>query len=114
MHHHKFINNNKTGWKLNNLLLFNDDWKSTIDLWTTEVIPTIVFATVTNQWWIFVFYYCWAAFFQENLEHNRNKDFLFFTFGKWHLLHHRQLNKNFGLFLPIWDLIFKTNMYVHK
>jgi len=36
--HHKYVNLNDTGWKFNNLLLFNDTWKSTADLWITEVI----------------------------------------------------------------------------
>ena len=110
--HHKYVNLNDTGWKLNNLLLFNDTWKSTADLWITEVIPSLVFSLITGHYWIFVFYYLWAALLQEELEHNRKLNFYPFTFGQWHLIHHRTPNKNFGLFFPFWDKIFRTEKVV--
>lgn len=105
-HHHKFVNTNLTGWKWNNLFLFNDTWISTADLWITEVIPTIIFCFLTGQWWIFIFYYLWAALIQERVEHNPNINFPFMTCGKWHRLHHRIHNKNYGLFFPQWDILF--------
>jgi sterol desaturase/sphingolipid hydroxylase (fatty acid hydroxylase superfamily) len=88
--------------------LYNDTWLSTLDLYVTEVIPTLVFSLITGQWWISIFYYVWAAFLQEALEHNNKVDFPLITTGKWHLTHHYQPNKNYGLFFPIWDIIFKT------
>lgn len=106
--HHVYILKNKTGWRWNNLLLFNDTWRSTIDLWITEVIPTILFSLLTGQWWISVFYYLWAAIFQESLEHNCNINYYPFTAGRWHLKHHERPDVNFGLFFPIWDKLFKT------
>lgn len=112
--HHQFIltqlknNNEPTKWHWNNLFLFNDNWKSTIDLWLTEVIPTFIFSLITGQWWIILFYYFWAAFVQEIIEHNPNVDMPILTSGKWHLLHHTKGIKNYGLFVPIWDIIFKT------
>lgn len=112
--HHRFINqsNGKNKWELNNLLLYNDTIKSTTDLWLTEVVPTLLFSLITGQWWIAIFYYIWAAFFQEYLEHNNKINFPFFTFGKWHLLHHRNPTNNFGLIFPLWDYVFKTNKEV--
>jgi sterol desaturase/sphingolipid hydroxylase (fatty acid hydroxylase superfamily) len=109
MDHHGFILKNKTSWKPNNLLLFNDNWKSTMDLWLTEVIPTIIFSFITGEWWIFVLYYVWAALIQESIEHNSKINLPILTSGRWHLVHHNKPDKNFGLFLPIWDIIFKTN-----
>ena len=106
--HHAFVNNNKTKWHWSNIFLFNDNWTSTVDLWITEVIPSIIFSWVTGQWWISIFYYVWAAFFQENLEHNPKMKYYPLTFGQWHLIHHRYPKKNFGLFIPIWDRIFLT------
>lgn len=107
--HHSFIvKNGAQGWHWNNLFLFNDTWTSTLDLYVTEVIPTLLFSWITGQWWIAVFYYIWAAFFQERLEHNKNIDVPVFTSGRWHLIHHRQSNKNYGLFLPVWDILFGT------
>ena len=108
--HHKFINiNGKTTWHWNNLFLFNDTWTSTVDLWITEVIPTLVFSWVTGHWWLSVFYYLWAALIQEVIEHNPKFSlYPFLTSGKWHLVHHRDPSKNFSLFTPVWDIVFKT------
>jgi len=106
--HHKYVNLNDTGWRWNNLFLFNDTWKSTIDLWITEVVPSLIFSIVTGHYWVIVFYYIWAAFLQEELEHNKKINLYPITTGRWHLVHHRTPNKNFGLFLPFWDKIFRT------
>lgn len=108
--HHRFVNTNPTDlkWHWNNLLLFNDNRISTLDLWITEVIPTFLFAMITNQWWIFYFYYFWAAFIQEWIEHNEKINWYPLTSGKWHLVHHKKYKKNYGLFLPIWDRLFCT------
>ncbi len=113
MHHHIFILQNTTTWHWSNLFLFNDDWKSTLDLWITEVIPTLLFSLITGQWWISMFYYIWAAFIQELIEHNSNFNLPILTSGKWHLMHH-QGKINYGLFTPLWDIIFKTYAHVHK
>ena len=66
--HHRFVLNNNTSWHWSNLFLFNDTWTSTLDLWLSEVIPTLLFSLVTGQWWISVFYYVWAAFIQETFD----------------------------------------------
>ncbi len=113
MHHHRYILNHDTTWHWTNLFLFNDDWTSTIDLWITEVIPTLLFSLVTGQWWISVFYYVWAAFIQETIEHNSKVDLPILTSGKWHLIHHMS-SSNYGLFFPAWDILFGTNRHVYK
>lgn len=114
LHHHRFILlTNTSTWHWSNLLLFNDDWTSTIDLWITEVIPTLIFSIVTGQYWISVFYYVWAAFIQESIEHNDSVDLPILTSGKWHLIHHHS-SYNYGLFYPLWDIIFGTYKHVYK
>jgi sterol desaturase/sphingolipid hydroxylase (fatty acid hydroxylase superfamily) len=108
--HHKFINLNNTKWHWNNLFLFNDTWRSTADLWVTEVLPTLLFSYVTGQWWVIIFYYVWASVLQETIEHNKNFNiYPILTSGRWHLKHHHSSKINFGLFFPMWDVIFKTN-----
>ena len=49
--HHKVISQ-ETHWGLHwsNIFLYNDTWKSTFDLWCTEVIPTIVFCWLIGHW----------------------------------------------------------------
>ena len=108
--HHLYINRNGgTKWHWNNLFLYNDTWKSTVDLWITEVIPTLIFSAVTGHWWVSIFYYFWAALLQEVIEHNPKFDWYpLLTSGKWHLVHHRHQRKNYGLFIPLWDKLFNT------
>ncbi len=113
-HHSYIIRNGDLKWEWPNLFLYNDTWKSTIDLYVTEVIPTLIFSWLTGQLWIFVFYYVWASTFQVVLEHKRGLDLPVFTSGEWHLIHHRHPNKNYGLFFPIWDIVFGTYKRVDK
>jgi len=112
--HHWYVNNHATGWHWSNLFLFNDTWISTIDLWITEVIPTIIFAWVFDAWWVLAFYYIWAALLQEDLEHNKFVNWYPVTSGKWHLVHHQQADRNFGIFIPVWDKLFKTESWTTK
>ena len=105
--HHRYIRQHSTKWSLNNLLLYNDTKNRTVDLWLTEVIPTIVFAIALDAWWVFCLYYIWAAFLQENIEHSELNLYPF-TSGKWHMVHHRVPAKNFGLFFTFWDKLFGT------
>lgn len=108
-HHNQVSNNTYQGLNWKNVFLYFDSPKSTADQWCTEVIPTLVFCYFTGQWWIMGFYYIWAAFIQEAIEHNSNFNYYpLLTSGKWHLLHHEDNNKNFGVFFPIWDLLFDT------
>lgn len=108
--HHRFIANNEITWHWNNIFLFNDDWISTIDYWLTEVIPTIIFVIITEQWWLGIGFYVYAAFIQEWLEHNKSfNGYPFYTSGRWHLLHHTAHQCNYGIGTPFWDWVFKTN-----
>lgn len=111
--HHRYVLQHNVGWHWSNLFLFNDNLKSTLDLWITEVIPTLIFSYATGQWWISIFYYLWAALIQESIEHNKDFDLPILTSGKWHLLHHRS-KCNYGLFTPVWDIVFRTYKSVHK
>jgi sterol desaturase/sphingolipid hydroxylase (fatty acid hydroxylase superfamily) len=111
-HHIQVQKNQTTHWHWTNLFLFTDTVGVTVDMWVTEVIPTIIFSSITGHWWLCIFYYIWAAFFQEPLEHNLNNNFYPLTAGKWHLIHHKNLYHNYGLFLPIWDKVFKTEKLV--
>lgn len=112
--HHAFINNNTSPkWHWNNLFLFNDNRASTLDLWITEVIPTIIFCYITMQWWILVFYYIWASLIQETIEHNPAVDiYPILPSGSYHLIHHTDSTKNFGAFTVVWDILFKTSKHV--
>jgi sterol desaturase/sphingolipid hydroxylase (fatty acid hydroxylase superfamily) len=78
----------------------------------TEVIPTVLFSFITGQWWIAILYYIWAALLQESIEHNARVNIPILTSGKWHLIHHKN-DLNYGLFVPVWDIIFRTYKRVY-
>lgn len=107
-HHKQISDNTYDGLNWKNLFLYFDSPKSTLDQWYTEVIPTMIMSLFFG-WWLFVLYYIWAAFIQEAVEHNPKFNFYpIITSGKWHLMHHKDNSKNFGVFFPIWDILFKT------
>jgi len=107
--HHHFVANNEITWSWNNIFLFNDNWDSTFDFWLTEVVPTIIFVIITDQWWLGIGFYLYAAFIQEWFEHNKNfNGYPLYTSGKWHMLHHTNYPCNFGIGTPFWDWVFNT------
>jgi sterol desaturase/sphingolipid hydroxylase (fatty acid hydroxylase superfamily) len=109
MHHHYISTHGATGWHWSNLFFYQDDYFSTYEIYITEVIPTFLFCLFTGEWWIFLFFYVWSAFIQENIEHNIKFDmYPFLTSGKWHMVHHNVGEYNFGIFTPIWDILFDT------
>lgn len=107
--HHKFVRENTITWHWSNIFLFNDNWPSTFDLWLTEVIPTVIFVIITQQWWLGIGFYLWTALIQERIEHNKHFNFPVLTSGKWHLLHHGHCACNYGIVTPFWDCVFNTN-----
>ena len=108
-HHAQVTNETITGLDWKNTFLWFDSWNSTVDQWLTEVIPTATISIITGHWWLMMFYYIWAAFIQEAVEHNRKINlYPFITSGKWHLVHHNHPTKNYGVFIPLWDMMFST------
>lgn len=113
-HHLQVSLENVGKWKWTNLFLYIDTWETTVDQWLTEVIPTIFFSLITGAWWILIGYWIWSATFQEIVEHNKSVNiYPFEVSGKWHLVHHIQHNKNYGIIHPLWDIIFNTSLH-HK
>lgn len=108
-HHAQVTQKTIQGLNWKNVFLWFDSFNSTVDQWLTEVIPTILIALITGHVWLLVFYYIWAAFIQETIEHNHKINlYPFITSGRWHLIHHENPTKNYGVFFPIWDMLFGT------
>jgi sterol desaturase/sphingolipid hydroxylase (fatty acid hydroxylase superfamily) len=108
-HHHAFIiSKGNPGFHWSNLFLFNDDWSSTVDLWITEVIPTLLFCWLIDDYSLFLFYWLWASLLQETLEHKHDLNAYPLTMGQWHMNHHHNPKCNYGLFIPLWDKLFRT------
>jgi sterol desaturase/sphingolipid hydroxylase (fatty acid hydroxylase superfamily) len=96
-------------WKWNNIFLYNDTWDSTVDFWITDVIPTVLFVLITGQLWFGIAYYLYSALLQERVEHNPRFSYYPFTPGQWHLDHHSTATQNYGIWFPVWDIVFGTN-----
>jgi|Laugresbdmm110sd_1035091.scaffolds.fasta_scaffold132998_2 sterol desaturase/sphingolipid hydroxylase (fatty acid hydroxylase superfamily) len=113
--HHRYVIRNKgSGIALRHLLLIHKSKDYTIDLWITEVVPTILFSLVTGQVWILIVYYIWAALFQTSVKYDVNFDIFPITWGAWTLLHYRHNSNNFGSIFTIWDRLFKTNKGINQ
>lgn len=108
-HHVQISMATNKGHHWSNYFLFFDSWKSTIDQWLIEIIPTIVLCLVLQDFFLLLFYYVWAVFIQEKIEHDINFNFFpFLTSGKWHMVHHNYCDKNYGVFIFFWDWLFGT------
>lgn len=110
-HHLQISMSTNKGLHWSNYFLFFDSWKSTVDQWLIEIIPTILLCLIIQDYTLLCFYYVWAVFIQEKIEHNYNFNiYPLLTSGKWHMIHHKYYNKNYGVFTSIWDIIFNTNL----
>lgn len=109
-HHKRIYTGEYDGsFKLRHLLLIIDSKESIIDQWLTEVIPTIIFCLIFNCWWLLLFYYIYAAILSESFKHNKNFNWYpVIISGRWHLIHHKNPTKNYGIIFPIWDKILGT------
>lgn len=111
-HHKQVINGTIEGFNWKNIFLIFDNWKSTIDQWLIEVIPTVILSIYFEAFWLLTFYYIWAAFIQESVRHNKNFNLMpFLTSGEYHLKHHYSGTKNYGVFVWFWDWVFGTYDY---
>ena len=113
-HHRYVVRSKESGIALRHLLLVHKSKDYTIDLWITEVIPTIVFSLLTGQIWILIVYYVWAALFQTSTKYDSNFDVFPITWGSWTLLHYRHNSNNFGSVFSLWDRLFKTNKGINQ
>lgn len=108
-HHIQISKATNKGHHWSNYFLFFDSWKSTMDQWLIEIIPTIVLCLILQDYFLLIFYYVWAVFIQEKIEHNSYFNlFPLLTSGKWHLIHHKNSKKNFGVFVFYWDWLFNS------
>jgi len=113
--HHRYVMRNKDWYiKWEDLYLSRGNNKVTVDLWITEVIPTLLFCAVTGHWWIFGLYYGWSAFYEKTTKYNRDVDVFLVTWGMWTLTHYRRTTLNFGGIFSLWDMIFKTNRGINQ
>ena len=109
--HHEVEYNGELEFSWWNLVGWFNDWRSTLDQWITEVIPTGVFILIfPDAWPIAIFYYIDGFVLAEGLtDHNPRIDVPGLSMGRYHLLHHKNPNVNYDLYFRIWDRLFGTS-----
>ena len=93
-----------------NLLGWFNDWRSTLDQWIIEVIPTGLLVVIFPESWpIAVYYYIDGFVLAEGItDHNPRICIPGLAMGRYHLRHHANLKVNFDQFTHFWDWIFGT------
>ena len=96
------------------LFFYFGDIYSTLDVLIMLTLPAVIIYMVFPRIGIYILllHYIYEVFFSEGLlDHNpkiKGKVTYFFSWGTYHLYHHKVWNKNYSLLITLWDKIFKT------
>ena len=86
----------------------------TLDIWLTLTLPLLLVALLLPQQGavLLLFHYVYEILFSDQrLDHNphiRGPLTRVFAWGQYHLRHHADPRRNFGLILTVWDHVFAT------
>ena len=86
----------------------------TLDIWITLTLPALLICLVLPMQGLllFMFHYFYEIFCSDGqLDHNPNLSGPItrtFAWGDYHLRHHRDPSRNYGLILTVWDYVFST------
>jgi sterol desaturase/sphingolipid hydroxylase (fatty acid hydroxylase superfamily) len=89
-------------------------WRLSLDVVLVMTLPLLVIAWIWPEYGIplLVFHYLYEVFLSESvLDHNprlQGKLTHWFAWGDFHLHHHVNLKRNFGLMVCFWDWLFGT------
>lgn len=87
----------------------------TLDIWVTLTLPLLLVALLLPQQGalLLLFHYVYEILFSDQrLDHNpriRGPLTRVFAWGQYHLHHHADPRRNFGLILTVWDHVFATD-----
>ena len=88
--------------------------QETLDIWVTLTLPLLLVALWLPQQGavLLLFHYVYEILFSDQrLDHNpriRGPLTRVFAWGQYHLRHHADPRRNFGLLLTVWDHVFAT------
>jgi sterol desaturase/sphingolipid hydroxylase (fatty acid hydroxylase superfamily) len=116
IHHHRVNYSNASERKFNwrYLLFFFGSFYESLDVLITMTLPALVLYFIFPAYgaYILVFHYLYEVFLSENqLDHNPNISGVitnYFSWGKYHLKHHKDVRCNYSLIIPLWDFVFGT------
>ena len=89
-------------------------WQRSVDVILSLSIPCLVSAWIIGgmAWWLLPTHYIYEVFFGDTvLDHNPVINGLvthLFSWGQFHLEHHRRQQRNFALSISFWDRLFGT------
>lgn len=100
--------------KLGQFLFWLGGVRLSLDVILVMTLPLLAIVWVWPQYALplLVFHYLYEVFLSESvLDHNpriTNRATRWFAWGDFHLHHHVNLKKNYGLMLGLWDFVFGT------
>jgi len=114
-HHHRvnYLRENR-GFKWHHFIFFFGSFYESLDVWLMMTLPALGLFIWLPAYGIciLVFHYLYEVFLSESqLDHNAaitGEVTRYFSWGSYHLGHHRNIRYNFSLMITLWDTIFKT------
>ncbi|KEF40614.1 MAG: hypothetical protein ER33_16080 [Cyanobium sp. CACIAM 14] len=113
-HHHPDYLNHQRSFRWHHFLLCFGSLEETLDVWITLTLPALLLSCLvpSHAPLMLGFHYLYEIFLSDDrLDHNpslRGGVTRWFAWGQYHLEHHRQPTKHFGLILTFWDVIFMS------
>ena len=114
--HHKvdYLKERNRKFKWYYLLFYFGGIRETLDVILILTIPLLIVCFIYPPLAVFLigFHYIYEVFLSEGLlDHNpsvKGKVTQFFSWGNYHLTHHKTWRYNFSLMITLWDYVFKT------
>ena len=94
------------------LIFWHGTWQATMDIYMVATAPIVILtiAFPSYGWPVLLFHFFYEVFLSGlALDHNiriTGPITRFFAWGNYHLYHHVELNKNYGLVITFWDYVF--------
>ena len=114
--HHKVDYSNEINRRLKwyNLFFYFGSLNATLDVIMMLTLPAVMIFLLYPRLgaYILVFHYLYEVFLSEGvLDHNpKINGFVtkYFSWGDYHLEHHKRWNCNYSLMVTVWDRVFRT------
>jgi len=113
-HHHPDYLKAQRSLRWHHFLLCFGSLEETLDGWITLTLPALLLALLSPSHApvLLGLHYLYEIFLSDNrLDHNPSIQGglnHWFAWGEYHLEHHRQPAKHFGLILTFWDVVFQS------
>ncbi|WP_374650304.1 sterol desaturase family protein [Dongia sp.] len=112
--HHEEVYDGSFEFAWTNLLFIYGSWRTTLDQWLCEIVPTIAFiAAVPRAWPLGILYLLDNIFAEGITDHNPRISPPLLAMGRYHLAHHKNSRVNFDGFTQFWDWVFRTRYQIH-